>query len=189
MRTGIGICCAFLLFIAAFFYFDLPRGVIKPVFHADTIRLYADKYGFDPLFITALIHVESGFARTARSADGATGLMQLMPSTARELATELSFPSFSERDLEEPEINIHLGTYYLYTLRRELNGNDLLVLAAYNAGLGKVQFWRSINPLFGTKASDIPYPETRNYVRKVTRTYAWLKRIQSIKNLLHQKKA
>jgi soluble lytic murein transglycosylase-like protein len=63
----------------------------------------------------------------------------------------------------------------------------VLALASYNAGLGKVQKWYIQNPLIGMEIADIPYEETRNYVKEVENTYEWLKKIQRIKERLHPK--
>ncbi len=170
------------------FYFKQPLVLLRPVFHADTIRHYAGRYGFDPLLVTALIKTESNFFRRARSHRGAIGLMQLMPATAKELARELGYPRIqSSDDLEDPDINIHLGTYYLSKLRDEFAGNEMLALAAYNAGASKVGLWHNMNPLM--TARDIPYRETRNYVKGVQSTYQCLKKIQKLKNLIRPWKA
>lgn len=177
-----------VLFFILLLYFELPFDLIRPVFHSETIVLYSRQYEFDPLFITALIKVESNFFRRARSDRGAVGLMQLLPSTARELAYELGYKTFSKTDLENPKINIRLGTYYLYKLRQEFDGNEILALAAYNAGKNKVQLWYRQNPLVSIETSDIPYPETRNYVDNVMGTYKWLKKIQKLKAQIQRKK-
>lgn len=170
------------------FYFELPYDLMRPVFHADTIKHYAGRYRFDPLFVTALIKTESNFFHRARSRRGAIGLMQLMPSTAKELARELGYTRINdEHDLEDPDVNIHLGTYYLSKLRDDFAGDEMLALAAYNAGKSKVELWRSMNPLL--TVADIPYRETRNYVKGVQSTYRWLKKIQRIKNLIRPGKA
>ena len=174
--------------VFSLFYFELPFDLIRPVFHADTIQQYSEQYGFDPLFITALIKTESNFFRRARSHRGAIGLMQLMPSTAKELARELGYRRLgSDDDLEDPDINIRLGTFYMFKLRDEFAGNEMLALAAYNAGKGKVELWRNMNPLL--TVDDIPYRETKKYVKGVQSTYQWLKRIQKLKNLIRPGKA
>ncbi len=176
----------FVIFMTLFYY-DVPWNMMRPVFHQETIENTAIKYGFDPLLINAVIRAESSFFFRARSSRGAIGLMQLMPSTARELASELNMKGFSDTDLEKPEVNIRLGVYYLSKLHKEFNGNRILALAAYNAGLGKVQEWYKQNPILALEISDIPYEETRAYVNRVERTYTWLKRIQKVKKALQKK--
>jgi soluble lytic murein transglycosylase len=177
-----------LLLLFSLFYFQSPFNLLRPVFHHDIIDRYAAQYGMDPLLITALIKVESNFFTRARSNRGAIGLMQLMPTTAVQLADELGFKGFKQSDLEDPEINIHLGMYYLHKLTTEFGGNQTLALAAYNAGRSKVMNWYQQNPLVGIETADIPYKETRNYVDNITGTYQWLKRIQSLINFIQGKK-
>jgi soluble lytic murein transglycosylase len=178
MRKTVPIIIIAVLAAVSLFYFDIPFNLLRPMFHTDTIKRYAGQYGLDPLFVTAVIKVESKFFRQARSHRGAIGLMQLLPSTAHELAGELGYRDFSDADLEDPNVNINLGMYYLYKLKKEYNDNEILALAAYNAGTGKVQSWYRVNPLLGVEIGDIPYRETRAYVRSVMRTYRWLKTIQ-----------
>lgn len=135
----------------------------------DEIRKSSEKHQVDPYAIMALIHQESAYLPTARSSVGATGLMQLMPPTAREIGKRLN-PTFSESRLVDPETNIELGTYYLKSLLRETGGSLELALAAYNAGPGNVRKWRR---QFGNRPIDefiemIPYSETSNYVKRIT---------------------
>ncbi|MHB9155334.1 MAG: lytic transglycosylase domain-containing protein [Endomicrobiales bacterium] len=179
----------FTALVFSLFYFEAPFNLLRPVFHADTIEYYARKNSLDPLLVTALIKVESNFLRRARSHRGAVGLMQLMPGTAEELAGDLGYKDPGRLDLENPEINIRLGTYYLARLKREFHGSDVLALASYNAGIRKVQLWYRINPLIEMEINDIPYGETRNYVKNILKTHQWLKRIQAIQNMIRPKKA
>jgi soluble lytic murein transglycosylase len=187
-KTVIIIAAVIALFFILTRFYKVPLDLLRPS-HAQIINRYAAHYGFDPLFITALINEESGFLMRARSGRGAVGLMQLMPATARELADELEIRNFSDRDLENPEINIRLGTYYLYKLRREFSGSEVLTLAAYNAGMNKVQYWLRLNPLIGSNIQGIPYRETRNYVKDTLQTYRWLKSFQKIKKTISGAKA
>ena len=103
---------------------------------------------------------------------GAIGLMQLMPDTAEWIAGQLEDPSYSIEAIHEPERNIRYGIWYLSTLQREFDGNDVLALAAYNAGRGNVQSWiREYGwPADFHDIDAIPYKETREYVRKVLLT-------------------
>lgn len=177
---------AFIIFMVLFYY-DVPWNMLRPVFHQETIENTAVKYGFDPLFINAIIRAESSFFFRARSSRGAVGLMQLMPSTARQLAGELGVSGYSDADLEKPDMNIRLGVYYFSKLLKEFNGNEILALCAYNAGIGKAQDWYRQNPILALEISDIPYQETREYVSRVERTYQWLKQIQKVKKALQKK--
>lgn len=172
---------------AAFLYLEFPLAVMRPVFYKDKINLYSRQYGVDPLFVISIIKVESNFSKSAKSRDGAVGLMQLMPATAVELASDLGYRGFAAADLTDPDINIRLGVYYISRLQKEFDGNEILTLAAYNAGIGKTKEWRSENPLLEADENDIPYAETREYVKSVRTNYAWLKWIQNLRNLVRKK--
>jgi len=143
--------------------------------YEDTIRKYAEKNGVDPYLVMGLIHQESYFNASAKSVVGATGLMQLMPATGRELAKKLH----SSADLENPEVNIKLGTYHFRHLIDLFGGDPQLAVASYNAGQGNVLNWRRAAP---RKPPDeffesIPFPETRTYVKRVTLLGASYKRL------------
>jgi soluble lytic murein transglycosylase len=177
-----------LFCLFSFLYFELPFNLIRPVFHADSINQYSQQYNLDPLLVTSIVKVESNFFRRARSRVGAMGLMQLMPSTARELGPELGYTDLSKIDLEDPNTNIRFGSLYIKKLYTEFDGNLILTIAAYNAGKNKVRSWQIQNPLVAVEYSDIPYKETRNYVHNVLRTYKWLQRIQKLKMQIGRKK-
>jgi soluble lytic murein transglycosylase-like protein len=152
------------------------QNVVPPYFlkmyfsmkYESTVRHYSDRNQVDPCFVMALIHQESAFSTNARSAVGAIGLMQLMPATGQELGSRL-FGAFRVARLEEPETNIAIGTFHLHHLFQLFNGNEQIVAAAYNAGQGNVMRWRrhSRRPMDEFLES-IPFPETRNYVKRVT---------------------
>jgi len=177
-----------LFCLFSFFYFELPFNLIRPVFHTDSINHYARQYNLDPLLITSIIKVESNFLRRARSRVGATGLMQVLPSTAKEIGPELGYTDYSKIDLENPDTNIRFGSLYIRKLSDEFDGNLALTIAAYNAGKNKVHSWYLQNPLIAVEYSDMPYKETRNYVYNVMRTYKWLQKIQKLKILIGRKK-
>lgn len=86
-----------LLAVFSLMYFETPLAIFRPVFHKEIINYYSQQYKLDPLFVTAIIKEESKFLHKARSHRGAVGLMQLMPSTARELARELGYDHFTDR--------------------------------------------------------------------------------------------
>jgi soluble lytic murein transglycosylase len=185
--TGISVLIIFIFFVFSVFYFETPLSVIRPVFHKQIINYYCKLYKMDPLFVTAIIKEESKFLRRAHSHMGAIGLMQLMPKTARELALELGYTNFSEKDLESPKVNINLGMYYLYKLDKLFRGDKVHILASYNAGIGNVQSWQQKNKNGSIKIEDIPYKETKTYVQNVLRTYQWMKETQRIKKLIREK--
>lgn len=147
-----------------------------PLEFADQIARDASSNGVDPLLVHALIREESRYNPDALSRSKAIGLMQLLPGTAYGVAKRLNVPLSSKQDVFKPEINIKLGTNYLaYTLKR-FNGNALLAVASYNGGPNAVQSW-STNPKlsgsgdFDTFVENIPFRETRDYVRKVFGSY------------------
>ncbi|HEV8657899.1 MAG TPA: transglycosylase SLT domain-containing protein, partial [Thermoanaerobaculia bacterium] len=134
-----------------------------PVKYENAIRKYSTRNGLDPFLVMGLILQESAFIPNAKSAVGATGLMQLMPATAKELARRLSVP-FGPARLENPEVNIQLGTAHLKMLVNLFGGNALLAVASYNAGQGNVLNWRRsarARPM-DELIESIPYAETRN---------------------------
>ena len=113
--------------------------------------------------------VESNFAEDARSKSGAVGLMQIMPETANWIATQLDEKPPSIRQLHNSDTNIKYGIWYLAELEDEFFGNDVLALAAYNAGRGNVHHWMERKG-WRKNFSDvdaIPFDETRHYVKKV----------------------
>jgi soluble lytic murein transglycosylase len=125
----------------------------------------------DPDFICAVIAVESRFNKRAVSDSGALGLMQLMPTTAVQMATLIGLDEFVVEDLFNESINIRLGTKYLRYLKNKFY-NVRTILAAYNAGEGKVMEWLA-NPLIspdGVYIEYTPYKETNAYMDKVLKT-------------------
>ena len=149
-----------------------------PIRYGDEIEKHAKKQGLDPNLVRGLILQESYYNTKAKSRVGASGLMQLMPPTAREHARRMGI-SFDVSRLEDPDVNIRLGTFHLKMLVNMFRGSVPLAVASYNAGQGNVLKWRRAAP---SKPMDeflesIPFPETRNYVKRVTvlrSTYARL---------------
>ena len=154
---------------------------LRPALHKPLINKYAGDYKFDPLWVMSIIRVESRFAPSAQSSRGAVGLMQLLPSTAREIAPEIGLAHFKDDDLKDPDTNLHLGFHYLAMLKHQFPDDEIAVLAAYNAGPGITREWRKGKPTLDP--DDIGYPETRRFVRQVQVTYAFLKSLQRWKHL------
>ena len=159
-------------FLSAAYKLAYPRHWVEE------INIAGQKLELDPYFIIALIKEESHFDEHARSSSNAVGLMQLMPSTANYMTSKLSIDIPVLADLDNPRTNIYLGCNYLKYLKDRFN-DDLLVTAAYNGGEGSVNKWVRN---YSTKDYDefienIPYDETRNYVKKVFKSYHLYKKI------------
>lgn len=168
----IAACLAFLLLLAVWGGLQLPsvqKKYIYPFPYQELVTEYAADYRVDRHLVAAVIKGESKFQNDVRSHRGAVGLMQLMPDTAAWIAKNLKDPQYSQERLQEPACNIRYGVWYLGDLEQEFHGNDILALAAYNAGRGNVNDWIQ---QYGwtrdfTDIDAIPYGETREYVRQV----------------------
>jgi len=136
----------------------------------DAMVQYATPLGLDETWVYGLIRQESRFIMDARSHVGASGLMQLMPATARYVARKMNVSGFSPARVSERDMNLMLGTGYLKMVLDDLDGNAVLATAAYNAGPGRPRAWRATlaRPVEGAVfAETIPFNETRDYVKKV----------------------
>lgn len=145
-----------------------------PIHYKDEIRKHSITYDIDPFLVASIIRVETNFKTGRESKKGAIGLMQLMPDTAKWALEKAKLPDVSMEELKhEPSANIELGTWYLSTLSRQFEGKRTAVIAAYNAGPGKVQKWLDEGIWDGTDATikDIPFGETRHYVQRVNYYY------------------
>lgn len=143
----------------------------KPDKYQGFVASYSVEYGVPENLIYAVIKIESGFDQSAVSDAGAIGLMQMVPDTFLWLTNDRLKDRYSEGMLYDPNTNIKYGVYYLSTLYTKYGSWDT-ALAAYNAGPGNVDDWLS-DPKYnanGDSALDeIPYKETRNYIKKVNR--------------------
>lgn len=140
-----------------------------PLHYQDEIARVAEKYGQDAYLVAAMVKTESGFDSQAESPAGAVGLMQLMPETAEWVAGKAGlWEGGSGPDLKDPVDSLELGVWYLAYLGELYGDGSVTALAAYNAGLGRVDDW--IEAAGGRESfdeSDIQYPETRQYVERV----------------------
>ncbi|MDQ6799741.1 MAG: lytic transglycosylase domain-containing protein [Acidobacteriota bacterium] len=146
-----------------------------PMKYRDAIIANAQKNNLDPFLVMGLIHQESTYNPLARSPVGASGLMQLMPATAKEIARR----THSSANTEDPEVNIRLGTVYFRQLVNMFGGVVQLAVASYNAGMGNVMRWRRGAPHkpLDEFLESIPFSETRNYVKRVMMLRASYKRL------------
>jgi len=140
-----------------------------PMAHRDTLVREAKVRGLHSSWVFAITRQESAFMDDARSGVGASGLMQLMPATAKETARKFSIPLASPQQVLDPDKNIQLGAAYLSQVHSQFNGNRVLASAAYNAGPGRVRQWlKGANHLaFDVWVESIPFDETRQYVQNV----------------------
>ena len=149
---------------------DFQRRYLYPYHYKQTVEYYADRYSVDRNLVAGIILAESKFDTKAVSHPGAVGLMQVMPETGTWIAHQIEDDSFTVSKLHEPEMNIKYGTWYMASLQEEFGGNKILALAAYNAGRGNVHEWIELYGWDESTFSDytqIPFPETREYVKRV----------------------
>ncbi|MCE1190669.1 MAG: lytic transglycosylase domain-containing protein [Acidovorax sp.] len=149
-----------------------------PMPFRQTVVERASGIGLDPAYVYGLIRQESRFIMDARSHVGASGLMQVMPATARWTAKKIGLPNFSPDQLGDRDTNITIGTAYLKLALDDFAGSMPLAAAAYNAGPGRPRNWRN-GPVMEAAiwAENVPFAETRDYVKKVlanTTNYAAL---------------
>lgn len=139
--------------------------------YSEYVSKYSQEYGVDENLIYALIKAESNFDANAISNKNAQGLMQLMYSTAKDVAKKSGI-ELTEENILEPETNINIGTKYLSTLLEKYECVEV-ALAAYNAGGGNVDKWIANGTIKadGSDIENIPFKETNTYVRKIMRDY------------------
>ena len=173
LKKFLAICASL---IAIYFFASVPtvqKKFLYPFPYRSTVENYSSRWKVDKFLAIAVMKVESNFSEEAHSRSGAVGLMQIMPDTAAWIAYQLGEPPEEISDdiehLHDPETNIRYGTWYLAELKDEFKGNDVLALAAYNAGRGNVHEWMEKNNWSEnfSDADKIPYPETRDYVKRV----------------------
>jgi soluble lytic murein transglycosylase len=161
-----------------------------PMPFKDNVLRRSKEIGLDPAYVYGLIRQESRFIMDARSGVGASGLMQVMPATARWTAKKIGLDGFSIDQLNNRDTNIAIGTAYLKLALDDFAGSMPLAAAAYNAGPNRPRAWRN-GPLMEAAAwaENVPFAETRDYVKKVlsnTTMYAAILtgQPQSLKNRL-----
>ena len=134
----------------------------------ETVLRKSKDVQLDPAYVYGLIRQESRFITDARSVVGASGLMQVMPATAKWTAKKIGLTNFQPQQINDQEINVAIGTGYLKLVLDEFDGSMPLAAAAYNAGPSRSRNWRK-GPVLEAAiwAENIPFTETRDYVKKV----------------------
>ncbi len=142
---------------------------LYPPHYKNLILKYSKQYNIEPACAFAVMREESNFKNDIVSYQSAVGLMQIMPPTGKFISQKLKINNY---DLTNPEDNINMGTFYLNFLQRYFNKKEY-ILASYNAGPGRTKQWYNTYNSFSDeiKLELIPIPETRNYVRKVMKSY------------------
>lgn len=152
---------------------SFPRG------YKDIVRAYAKKYGVDELLVYSIMREESRFQKDVVSPADAVGLMQLIPPTARSVARQIGISGFTVEMLTIPRINIEMGIFYFKQVLDKFNGDVELALASYNAGPHRAADWKV--RFYGLEKDEfieeVPFRETRNYIRRILRSYGAYKAI------------
>jgi soluble lytic murein transglycosylase len=141
-----------------------------PTPYREVLSPIAQSIGLDTSWAYGLIRQESRFIMNARSHVGASGLMQVMPSTAKYVAKKIGMDNFKPNQLSDMNTNLTLGSNYLNMVLQDLDGSWALASAAYNAGPGRPKLWREKLPRAvegAIFAETIPFNETRGYVKNV----------------------
>ena len=151
------------------------------LYYHDMIIRESQTYGLDPLFMFSVIRQESLFEGFVKSTANAHGLMQVVPATGQQIATELNWPpNYDSTDLYRPNVSVRFGAYYLAKNRDLLGGNIFAALAAYNGGPGNAIAW---NELAGNDpdlfVEVIRFQETRDYIRLIYEIFGTYRAIYS----------
>ncbi len=170
-----------ILFTATYFAIEPIERIIYPIEYQKQVQILSDEFDFSPSLIYAIIHTESKFDQHATSSAGAKGLMQITDDTYRWACKRAGEEASTPDELYDPDTNLRVGCYVLSLLYEQFAETET-VLAAYNAGQGRVREWLS-NPAYskdGKTLYNIPYEETENYVRRVINTQ---KKYQTLYNI------
>ncbi len=158
---------------------------LYPLAHWDIVEGLSEKFGIDPFLVLAVVREESRFDEEARSTAGALGLMQLMPGTAYRFDKKLRLGIKSSHDILDVKNNLSVGALYLGSLVKEF-GSYAPAIASYNAGEEVVRKWLKTGNYKTADEfiEDIPYLETRNYVKSVLTTFIEYKRLFSLEDVI-----
>ena len=152
----------FLLLVLMIF---IIANFVYPIYYRNSVKQYSTEYDVDEFLIYSIIKAESGHNKDAVSPKGATGLMQIMDSTAIDVMNRLKIEEDLDR-LTDPDFNIRIGTYYVKYLLERYDGNFDKAIAAYNAGLSNADRWQE-DANDEEFLQNIDIKETREYVKRV----------------------
>ncbi len=134
--------------------------------YKEEITKYSNEFNLPTYMVASVINIESGYDKFSTSKVGAKGLMQLLPTTAEDCAMRMGI-TIQEGDLENEDINIRLGCFYLRYLLDRYDGNIINTLSAYNWGYGNVNDWIDMGNIDANgSVINIPVEETQNYLTK-----------------------
>ncbi len=160
-------------------YVQAPAALFKPAFqlkYEQMILESAKRHNVDPYLVAAVIKCESNWKPTAASAQGAQGLMQLLPETASDMVEKklVDGSVYDASNLGDPATNIEFGCAYLSYLLKYFNGSTERSIAAYNAGMANVDNWSKQRTAL---RNAITFPETQAYLARVNNAYARYERL------------
>lgn len=164
----------FLGFTVLIFFNSAWLSLFYPIYYKEEIRQHARSNNLDPFIVAAIIKVETNYKPGAQSKKGALGIMQIMPDTAKWVIMKAKLPDTSLDQVQnEIGTNLQIGTWYLKSLENQFGGNEIAMIAAYNAGPTNVKNWLKSGVWDGRleTSKDIPFGETRHYVQRVSHYY------------------
>ena len=153
------------ILIVSFSILFLVYNVFYPMQYKEEILKYSKEYEIDPYLVYAIINVESRFNPDVESGAKARGLMQIREITANWAKEHIELEELNEEDYFKPDTNIKIGCWYLSKLSDMYSGDIKKIAASYNAGTGNLDKW--VKEGKDIENYDIPFPETKEYVRKV----------------------
>ena len=154
--------------VLMFVFISHAINILLPVKYEDIITKYADEYSVPKTLLMGVIKTESNFKKDAVSKKDAKGLMQITDETALWCAEKMGIENFDTKELFGPDTNIKIGGWYLKYLIDKTESEDIGIIS-YNAGINRVNEWLGSGVIDKDleKTENIPYPETKNYIKKV----------------------
>ena len=168
-RFLIACILAAVILAAIIGYRPALRQFVYPCKYQEIVERAAEEYEVDPLLVYSIIKAESSFREDATSSKGAKGLMQITDETARWAYGKMDFSQ--ESNIYSPEVNIHVGTWYIAKLLKDNDHSLIAALASYNAGGSNVERWKDDAGTDQIEQEDIQFGETGKYVEKTLKYY------------------